>query len=380
MRFHLPTEIVFNPGIASNVKEIIEGELRCSNPLLVTDQGIIESKVAEPVFSQFEDLTLFDEVEPNPKAPTVNKAGKIARDMEADVIIGLGGGSSMDAAKATALLATNEGEIEEYEGREMYQNPPLPVVSIPTTCGTGSEVTWVAVITDPTRKFKMSIKGSEMFPSIAVLDPDLLTTLPSSLIASTGVDALTHAIEAYTVKPRTIVTDIFAKKAIKLIFKYLKPAYQDIKENIESREHMMLASTLAGIAFGNSDVGSVHCIAESVGGLYDIPHGIANSIFLPYVMEFNLPVVKNRYASIARFIGINEAADVVAAKKLIQRVRTLSQDLNIPSFRELEIQQKDFPTIAKKSVQNNSNPSNPREANQEDYLKILRAAYSERTL
>lgn len=374
MQFHLPTKIIFQPDSITKAKEIVEEHFKAVNPLLITDQGLRESGVAEKVLSQFDTMEVFDAVEANPKAPTVNRTGDLAREMDADLVIGLGGGSSMDTAKATALLATNEGDIEEYEGQQQYQNPPLPVLTIPTTCGTGSEVTWVAVITDPDRKFKMSIKGPEVFPSVALIDPNLLSTLPSSLIASTGMDALTHAIEAYTVKPRTVITDLFAQKAIKLIFNSLEAAYQDIKEHEEARERMMLASTLAGIAFGNSDVGAVHCIAESVGGLYDIPHGIANSIFLPYVMEFNLPVVKERYAKIARFIGIKEQNDRNTAEKLIQRVKAMAEVVNIPSFKELDIKQSAFPKIAEKSVRNNSNPSNPREASKKDYLGILNAA------
>ncbi len=371
MKFHMPTTIVFRSGSIQTLKKIVTKQLQCSNPLLVTDKGIKKVGIAEKVTSQFEEIQIFDEVEQNPKASTVNEAGELARE-GCDLVIGLGGGSSIDTAKAAALLATNTGSIEDYEGKEKYNDPPLPVIAIPTTCGTGSEVTWVSVVTDTQRQFKMSIKGSEMFPEIAVVDPDLIVSLPQPLIASTGMDALTHAIEAYTVKPRTPITDIFARRAVQLISNSIEDAYEDIEGKKNTRECIMLGSTLAGVAFGNSDVGGVHCIAEAVGGLYDIPHGVANSLFLPYVMEFNLPAVESRYAEIARFMEIDENNDKTAAKKLIARIHSLSNKLNIPSFNDLNIEEDAFEKIAQRSVENNSNPSNPRKADVDDYMTILK--------
>jgi len=235
-------------------------------------------------------------------------------------------------------------------------------------------VTWVSVITHTERRFKMSIKGPQMFPAIALIDPDLIGSLPPPLIASTGMDALTHAIEAYTAKPATFVTDIFALESLKLIFPSLERAYKDIEKDKDAREHLMLGSTLAGMAFGNSDIGAVHCLAEAVGSLFDTPHGVANSIFLPLVMEFNLPAVKGRYAEIARIAGIKEKEDEAAAVKLVQTIKTLSQRLNIPFFKDLGIRESQFLEIAQKSFQNNSNPSNPRQARTEDYLDILERA------
>lgn len=377
MRFHVPTKIVFGSGVISQLREIVQEELKTTRPFLVTDSGIVESGIAHKILSQVGDIQVFDKVEQNPKHTTIDKAGDIVRKTEPDIIIGLGGGSAMDAAKAIALLATNPGNIEDYEGREKYKVPPLPVLAIPTTCGTASEVTWVSVITHTERRFKMSIKGPKMFPAVALIDPDLLLSLPQRLIASTGLDALTHAVEAYTVIARTLITDIFAQGALRLIFKYLQDAYEDIKGNEEAREKMMLGSTLAGMAFCNSDVGAVHCVAEAVGGLYDVPHGVANSIFLPFVMEFNLPEVSDRYAEIARIAGIEEEDDDKAARELIQKIKFLSRSLNIPSFKELGIKESEFFEIAQKSFENNSNPSNPREANVEDYLVIIERAFQE---
>jgi alcohol dehydrogenase len=377
MRFQVPTRIYFGSGMISRLKEIIEEFSKDPRLFLVTDRGIIDSGIVDKVLEQCPGIQVFDEVEQNPKHPTVNKAGEIVRKLKPDLIIGLGGGSALDAAKAVALLATNPGCIEDYEGKGKYKSPPLPVLAIPTTCGTASEVTWVSVVTHTQRLFKMSIKGPLMFPAVALVDPDLLLTLPPPLIASTGMDALTHAIEAYTVKPATFMTDIFARESLKLIFQSLERAYTDIKKDDEAREAIMLGSMIAGMAFGNSDVGAVHCIAEAVGSLYDTPHGVANSVFLPYVMEFNLPAVKGRYAEIARIAGIQEKENEAAAQKLIRKIKDLSRSLSIPSFRDLGIEKDKFAEIAEKSFQNNSNPSNPREAGVADYMGILEKAYSD---
>jgi alcohol dehydrogenase len=377
IRFQAPTRIYFGSGMISRLKEIIEEFSKDPGLFLVTDRGIIDSGITDKVLEQCPGIQVFDGIEQNPKHPTVDRAGEIVRKLKPDLIIGLGGGSALDAAKAVALLATNPGCIEDYEGRGKYKSPPLPVLAIPTTCGTASEVTWVSVITHTERKFKMSIKGPLMFPAVALVDPDLLLTLPPPLIASTGMDALTHAIEAYTVKPATFMTDIFARESLKLIFQSLERAYTDIKKDDEARETIMLGSMIAGMAFGNSDVGAVHCIAEAVGSLYDTPHGVANSVFLPYVMEFNLPAAKNRYAEIARIAGIQEKENVAAAQKLIRKIKDLSRSLSIPSFRDLGVEKDKFAEIAEKSFQNNSNPSNPREAGVADYMGILEKAYSD---
>ncbi|GAG58793.1 unnamed protein product, partial [marine sediment metagenome] len=195
-------------------------------------------------------------------------------------------------------------------------------------------------------------------------------------VASTGMDAIVHAIEAYTVKPATFITDIFALEAAQILFSFLEAGYKDIKNDNSAREGLMKGSMLAGIAFGNSDVGAVHCISESIGALFDVPHGVANSIFLPYVMEFNLEVSTARYAEIARMIGIDKKNDNEAGLGLIKKIKDLSRVLNIPVFKDLGIKESYFQDIAQKSFQNNSNSSNPRKAGVEDYLGILRQAYN----
>jgi len=377
MRFHAPTKIIFESGAISRLKEVVEADFRASRILLVTDKGIVRSGIAAKALSQLPGTPVFDEVEQNPTHLTVNRGGSVARQLGSDLIIGLGGGSALDAAKAVALLATNPGKIEDFEGRAKYKVAPLPVLAIPTTCGTGSEVTWVAVITHTERKFKMGIKGPQMFPAVALVDPDLLSTLPRPLVAATALDAMTHAVEAYTAKPATFMTDVWARESFGLVLRFIQDAYRDIRGNREAREGMMKGSLLAGLAFGNSDVGAVHCIAESIGALCDIPHGVANAVFLPFVMEFNLPVSAGRYAELARLAGIEEPDDALASRRLIQRIRELSRALGIPSCRGLGLKEYQLAEIAGKSFENNSSPSNPRDVTAGDYLSILKKAFLE---
>jgi alcohol dehydrogenase len=238
-------------------------------------------------------------------------------------------------------------------------------------------VTWVAVVTHTGRRFKMSIKGPAMFPATALVDPDLLVSLPPALVASTGMDALVHAIEAYTVRPASFITDVFAVEAVRLSFRFLKRAWADIADDHEARDGVMKASLLAGLGFGNSDVGGVHCLSESVGALLDTPHGVANAVFLPHVMEFNLPAASGRYADLARAAGLEGGTPEGLARRLIQEIRELSASMGIPAFKDLGIPEEVYREIADKSFANNSNPSNAREASAADYLGILERAGSE---
>ncbi len=374
MMFHMPSRLYFGSGEIRNLKSIIKDYLKAKNPVLVTDAGIVKSGLLEKILPELPGIKVFDQIEANPKSDTINGIAKEMRALAPDLIIGLGGGSPLDAGKALALLCTNEGNIEAYEGKEKYKNDPLPFLAIPTTCGTGSEVTWVSVITDVNRKFKMSIKGPKMYPAVSIVDPDLIQTLPPSIIASTGLDALTHAVEAYLSKPATLITDNHAVKAVQLILSSLEGACADIKSNHENRENLMFGSTIAGFAFGNSDVTAVHCISESIGALYDTPHGIANSIFLPHVLAYNLPACYEKMATLARLSGIKDTNDMTASQSFIQMIADLSKRLNIPQFKDLNIGKDQFDKIADMSFENNSTPSNPKALEKQDYLRILENA------
>ncbi|MEX1300184.1 MAG: iron-containing alcohol dehydrogenase [Desulfotignum sp.] len=370
MQYHMPSRLYFGPGQIQALSTVISAR----KPVLVTDKGVVRAGLLSTVLDQLGNMPVFDGIQANPKSDTVNKIAAELRRQKPDLVIGLGGGSPMDAGKALALLATNPGDIQDFEGREKYTADPLPFVAIPTTCGTGSEVTWVSVITDVDRRFKMSIKGPKLYPAVSIVDPDLIATLPQPMIAATGLDALTHAVEAYLSKPATLITDTHAVKAVGLILGSIEKAFADIKGNVRQREDLMYGSMVAGLAFGNADVTAVHCISESIGALYDIPHGVANAMFLPHVLDYNLPACTRKMAALARTTGIDAPSDDQAARAFIRKIRDLSRGLAIPAFRDLNIGSDQFSLIADMSFKNNSNASNPRDLGPADYLNILEAA------
>jgi len=374
MFFHMPVRLYFGSGEIKNIETIIKNDFKAKTLVLITDKGVVQAGLTDIIVDKFDNIKVFDEVEANPKSNNINKIAARIRKIKPDLIIGIGGGSSLDAGKALALLATNKGDIGEYEGKAKYKNDPLPFLAVPTTCGTGSEVTWVAVITDVKRKFKISIKGQKMYPAVSIVDPDLIKTLPKHIIASTGLDALTHAVEAFLSMPATIITDINAIKAVKLILGSVEGAYNDILNNHLDRENLMYGSSIAGFAFGNSDVTAVHCISESIGALYDVPHGEANSIFLPYVLDYNMSACSDKIAVLAQEVGIKESDNVKASQQFIDLIRRLSERLKIPRFKDFNIKKEQFDIIADMSYRNGSTPSNPMKLERSDYLKILEKA------
>ncbi len=288
-----------------------------------------------------------------------------------DVMVALGGGSPIDCAKAIAVLATHGGRIKQYEGRGKVTRPVLPWIAIPTTAGTGSEVTFSSVITDTENKYKMTVKSPLMAAKVALVDPDLTVTVPPPITAATGVDALTHAIEAYTVTCSEPISDAVALQAIEIIAQHLRGAVRDGGDR-QSRAGMMVGSLLAGIAFSHSDVGSVHCMAESLGGVYDLPHGVCNAVLLPYVMEYNMNYCRDRYARVAKAMDAQPSADGAAAA--VDAVKALCADVGLPAFSTLGVKVSDLDFLAKMSAKNGSTPSNPRPMSKEDYMEVFRRA------
>jgi alcohol dehydrogenase len=368
--FRVPTRVLLAPGSLGSLPEIVSGYAP-DRVLLVTDPGIEETGWPERVWrslgeSGVEAIT-FDNVEPNPRHTTIDRMADWGREEGVSLVIGLGGGSVLDAAKAAAMVIPNGGSCAEYEGRNRYRETPLPFLAIPTTCGTGSEVTWVSVITVEERQAKISVKGESMFPAWALVDPDLLRTLPARLVAWTGVDALTHALEAYTCRLANPVSDALAANAIGLLLGHLRRAATDIAGDAEAREAVMRASTIAGLAFGNADVAAVHCLSETLGGRWDVPHGLANAVLLAPVLRYNLSASAGKLAALAGTLGIAGGAEGV-----IRAMEELVRDLDIPPFRDLGIPEEDYPWIAERAVGNGSNPSNAREMGVGEYLEILK--------
>jgi alcohol dehydrogenase class IV len=369
--FRVPTRVVMAPGCIGRLPEVIAGYAP-ERVLMVTDPGIEHTGWPERIWKalagrEIEAIT-FDDVEPNPRCSTVDRLAGWGREEGVSLVLGIGGGSVLDAAKAAAMLIPNGGSAVDYEGRNRYEKDPLPFIAVPTTCGTGSEVTWVSVLTDEARQAKISVKGETMYPAWALVDSELLRTLPGRLVAWTGADALTHAVEATTCRVANPVSDALAATAVSLLFRFLRRAAADVAGDAEAREAVMRASTLAGLAFGNADVAAVHCLSETLGGRWDVPHGLANAVLLAPVTRFNLPVAARKLATLESTLPPGSGT---GAEGVLQAIEELVRDLGVPPFRELGISPEDYPWIAGRAVQNGSNASNAREMGEEEYLELL---------
>ncbi|WP_088034316.1 iron-containing alcohol dehydrogenase [Evansella clarkii] len=379
--FDLPTKIYLGNGLFYKTADYISNITKGRRVFLVTDQGMEKIGLADILLKQLQkkgfEVEIFSKVVPNPKDADCTEGGEAARSFDADCIVALGGGSVIDAAKAIAVLQMHGGMPQEYAGRGNVPGPVKPLVAIPTTAGTGAEVTRSSVITDTKRKIKFTIKDVRIAPAAAIVDPELTYGLPPALTASTGMDALVHSIEAYTCKLSNPVSDGLAIQAMKHIYPNLRRAVENGSDK-EARYHMMTGSMIAGMAFSHADVASVHCMAEAIGGLYDTPHGVANSMFLPYLIEFNAEADTYKHAEIARTFGLagEKESDSEAAVALVHEVKQLAKDIEIPSFASLvEARTEDFDYLAKSAFENGSTPSNARDITEEDYKNLFYKAF-----
>ncbi|UCF93812.1 MAG: iron-containing alcohol dehydrogenase [Desulfobacterales bacterium] len=372
--FELPTRVEYGVGVAGTLLDTLR-RMGAKKILVVTDKGIGRSGLLVSISMQLEQgglvWEIFDETAPNPRDYNVRDGAKRANLLGADCLVAVGGGSPLDCAKAIAAVAPRGGAVRDYAGKDKISGDVIPLIAIPTTAGTGSEVTFGAVITDTREKYKFTIKHPRLAPRVALVDPKMTVTMPPALTASTGMDALTHAIEGYTARVSEPLADAAALYAIELIAKYLKKAVFE-GQNLEARAGMLLGSILAGIAFSHSDVGAAHCIAEALGGQYDLAHGVCNAVVLPAVMEFNLPECKEKYARIATAMSIVYEKLDDGARLAVEAVQKLAADVNLPAFSSLGVHAADFEALAKKSALNGSNPNNPRRMGAGDYLKLLK--------
>ncbi len=370
--FQLPTRIEYGMGVFSSLATETS-RLGARKAVIITDKGLREVLSDEAMVRPLEragiKVAVFDEVEPNPKDKDVEKGAALVREFGAEALVALGGGSPIDCAKAISVLVSHGGNrIKLYEGKSKVTRPSLPWIAVPTTAGTGSEVTFSSVITDSENKYKMSVRSPLMAAEVALVDPELTYTVPPKTTAATGVDALTHAIEAYTVICSEPISDALALHAVGLIAGSLRDAVRDGR-NAKARQDMMLGSLLAGLAFSHSDVGSVHCMAESLGGVYDLPHGVCNAILLPYVMEYNMAYCRDKYAAVAQAMGAGDTAGAA-----VEAVKTLCRDVGLPELSSLGIDPSDLAMLSEMSERNLSTVSNPRPMGKDDYLELFRRA------
>ncbi|NWF56569.1 MAG: iron-containing alcohol dehydrogenase [Syntrophaceae bacterium] len=330
----LPSSILFGAGAVEIIPEKAK-EFGKNKVLIITDKGVIGAGLLERVLTPLERAGvrahIFDQIEPNPRDHTVLEAFEFAKKKECDLIIGLGGGSPIDSAKAVGILMTNPGPLQDYLRGTAVKNPLPPLIAIPTTSGTGSEVTQFSVVTDTERSFKAGIGSPFLIPRVGIVDPSLMESMPPPLAAATGMDALTHAIESFVSTNSQPFSDALGLHAIRLIGEYLRPSVAN-GANQEARSQMAMASTLAGVAFSNAGVGLVHAMAHPLGGRYDVPHGVANAILLPLVMNFNLIARLEKFGQVAQALGekVEGLSAVDAGKKAVEAVRQLSADVGIP--------------------------------------------------
>ena len=376
----LPRVLQIGAGASSEVGPILKS-LGLNNPLIVTDKvmvllGYIESLQKSLVESEI-NADVFDDTVPEPTVASIQAGVKQVRNGNYDCVIALGGGSPIDSAKAIAILGKYGGEMRDYKFPRIVDEPGLPVIAIPTTAGTGSEVTRVTIISDEITDEKMMCLGIGFMPTVALVDYDLSISVPARTTADTGIDAMTHAIEAYVSKKASAYTDTQAIAAMKLIGPNLRKVYHNGGDR-DAREQMMLGSTLAGAAFSNASVALVHGMSRPIGAAYHVPHGLSNAMLLPAVTEFSIPAAPERYADCARAIGVANESDntEVANNKLMAELYALNQELQVPSPEEFGIEREHFfnnmQTMAEQALASGSPANNPRAPNAEEIIELYK--------
>jgi alcohol dehydrogenase class IV len=358
---------IFGIGAVNQITSECQS-LGASRPLLVFDRALSETKICTSIKDLFRNSPVkvipYFEVTPEPSPDLADTGAELVKKENADCVIGIGGGSTMDVAKAIAVLCKNEGKILEYVGLNLVKNPGLPTIMVPTTAGTGSEATFTSVFTMKETKTKGGVNSPLLYPHTAILDPELTLGLPPDITASTGMDALTHAIESFTSLQAHFISEPLSLKAIEIISANLRGAVYS-GSDIQFRNSMMKASYLAGIGLAMSGVGAVHALAYPLGAFFDVPHGLANALMLPYVLEYNYPGDINKFARIARALGEKTEghSNRYTAALAVKAVQALARDIGIPqTLKDLKIPEDSIPEMAeaamkvKRPLMNNPRP------------------------
>jgi alcohol dehydrogenase class IV len=379
--FRTTRRILFGSGAAEKIGAEAQ-LLKAKKVLIITDPGVIQAGLLQNIEKSLQSVGLpfviFDGVEADPRIEVVEKSVEKATKEGIDLIVGFGGGSSLDIAKVTSILITNPGKIDGFFGIDLVPNPGVPVVLVPTTAGTGSEVTPIAILSDTKAKLKKGIVSPTLFPEVAIVDPRLTVGLPPSVTAFTGMDALTHAIEAYYSINATDLSDLLAFRAMELLSKNIRMAFAH-GENLTARSNMMEGSLLAGIAFANAGVGAVHAFAYPLGGEFHLAHGLTNTLMLPYLMRYNILGCPDKFAQMARAFGekVKGLSELDAAETAVKFVERLSDDIRVPRrLRDVGIPEEAIPGLAEAAMKvTRLLANNPRKMTFEDAIAIYKSAY-----
>ena len=380
--FNILTSVSFGYGSLNNLNSLLETN-GFHNVLIVTDKGIRNAGIIDQVIEKIEnaDITIYDGTLPNPTVFNCEEAYELFKEQNIDVVIGVGGGSPLDVAKAVAILATNGGSITDYEGIGKFKEDLLPLIAIPTTAGTASEVTNFTVITDENRQYKLTVGGLNLAAKWAILDPTLTLGLPPSITAATGLDALVHAIESYTSKAANDITKTLAREAIRKIGKYLRIAVYNGDDRI-AREEMLMGSLLAGLAFNNTRLGNCHAMSHPISAVYGVAHGVANAVIIPYVMKYNSLAAPELFTDIANDLGVKiEGFSLFeSAQAAADAVRQLSIDIDLPTdFKSFGVQEEKVKDLTVDAMLSGNILVNPRITKSKDieelYIKTIRGDY-----
>ena len=379
--YQTPTRMVHAIGALSALGDEAKA-LGLKRPLIVTDQGLVKAglldEAKKPLQAKGLDTVVYAEVRANPGIALVDAGARYYKSEKCDGLIAIGGGSSIDTAKGIGVVAVHGGSIVQYEwGKDPIHSRIPPLIAVPTTAGTGSEVTLWAVITDPDRKIKFNVGGTPNIAAwVALVDPNLTLNLPAGVTAGTGMDALTHAIECYTMAYHQPFTDAVALLAMEYCGRYLRVAFAQ-SHNLEARYHMSLAAMLAGLAYGTDSAGAAHAMSQTAGGVHDAPHGALTARLLAPVMEYNVPGEPERFARIAQALGLEVHGKSVwiSAEASVEYVYQLTEDLEIPSLNELGFSEDEIPLLSEKAAADSQSIGNPRDVDAPNYERIYTRAF-----
>ena len=384
-RIVLPRLMEVGAGASQQLATVLRS-LGCSRPLIVTDRMMVELGYAGRLADQLEEAGIpsrcFAETEPEPTAASIRAGVQMVRDGDFDSIVALGGGSPIDSAKAIGILGKFGGEMRDYRFPRDVSEAGLPLIAIPTTAGTGSEATRFTIITDETSDEKMLCAGLGFMPVAALIDYELTLSLPPRVTADTGIDALTHAIEAYVSRKASLYSDAQALEAMRLLAPNLRAAFHEPR-NLAAREAMMLGATLAGIAFSNASVALVHGMSRPIGAFFHVPHGLSNAMLLPAVTAFSIPAAPERYADCARAMGVASEGDSVEAAndKLLSELRALNKELQVPSPAQFGIARERFfelrETMARQALASGSPGNNPRVPSEAEIIDLYETVWNQ---